>query len=470
LHSAITKKRIFTKINISVEKSKNRADLSPQNYTKLMKNDFLTQVEANTKLREKLANYEQEFVRKPYLIENQNLFLLAVYAKYVFAFISIASAFYFVFTVIFNAIPLEIVAVLLAVLLLVILEVAKFNVLPPLLKTWLKTNKLNRIWLIINILFISLSVYLSVKGIEKYALEQRAVRPTLINEDSLSKQLERKISKAEQTYDQQIHQIRQDKNVFKQQIEWQGKINLYDANTAQRLAAFDKQIETLQQQKNARLNEYLLEKKQQLQKTQINNQTALIKAETITNTNTLYLVGLAFANEILALLCLFYGIFYKYRSLAEIDLLKNYSEHITLSSQDMPILFNYLQTALQGDKTSLKSMKHTPIDVKRAERPQIGFEYGLRKEQTPYQTVEDKSENTATKIYKKKIIVKNELPRKEKYSPEERMEKNLEVVEAIRKYIRDFGKINYTNIAKNTGKDYRTVKEVFQAMQILNLI
>jgi hypothetical protein len=448
-----------------------------------MKNDFITQVEVNAKLREKLNAYEGEFTRKPYLIENQNLFLLTIYAKYVFAFISIASAFYFVFTVIFNAIPIEILAILLAVILLVILEIAKFNALPPLLKNWLKTNQVNRSWLLVNALFIALSVYLSVKGIEKYAIEQRAIQPTLINQDSLSRNFDRKIQETEKNYDQQLAQIRQDKNTFKQQIEWQGKINLYDANTAQRLAAFDRQIETLQQQKNLRLQTLLQEKNQQMQLTSQNNQKKQQQAQHLTATNTLYLVGLAFANEVLALLCLFYGIFYKYRSVSELDILKNYSADITLSPKDIPLIFNYLQNALQNDKISFQQLTtaesnpaHFQATQREEKRPTIGFQFNSSaKPVHSRQAIEKKSTQTdnssnVSKIYHKKVIVKKELPRKEKYSAEERMEKNLEVVEAIRNYIRDFGKVNYTNIAKNTNKDYRTVREVYQAMLILNLL
>lgn len=477
--------------------------------------NFIKELENQSKSKLLLQKIQDRFSKKPYLLEYRSTERLAFYAKFLFAIISISCAVYWLYTLLLQTISFRLPAFALAVLLLVFLEIFKFRVLPKLFTRFYSSKTWDYGLMAVNIMLMALSVFLSVKGIEKYNREQRAILPVLVNEDSLRQDYTNKIQHLEKKYEAQINSLREEKANSKKQVMWQGKINMYHQPTATELANYTQQINTTQKEKAKHLKFLQEEKKKHLEEAIRHNKTRRNEALQKTSLHTANLIAFAFLNEFLAFVCLWYMVFYQYRSLKEIQLLEDMSP-IQVYPQDIGTLFRYVKN-LWGNPSAFPPMNFgetSPVDSTNPQkntretsqestrenpenRSEIGFKQKSRdKKNTSHdsdrnnspeqnelnllkhklnQLEETLQNRQKTQVVsqqhthshsteKEKVIIK-QPPKKEVYNPEKILLKHLDVVQEIRNILPK--KPNITEIHRKTKKDRQTIRKVYQAMQVL---
>lgn len=302
-------------------------------YIIMIGNKNFTEAQTETDNATKVAEFEKKFQKKPYMVEHKITAKFAYYGKFLFACISILCAFYFLKSILFEAIPIEFIAVILASIFLLSIEALKMKLLPKILYAWYGYKSLKFGSILFNTILVTLSIYLSVKGIEQYSKKEMHTPPHLTNVDSLRSSYQKSIAWKEKDYTSQINTILSEKADFKEAIKYRGKIWLNKTNS-DKLNAFDAQIKSLQQQRDKRLTGLAKDKREAITEAKKENKALLQEADTKTSNNTFYLVALAGLNEVLSLLCLWFVIFYQKQSIKD----KNtFTTVISTASTDIDI-------------------------------------------------------------------------------------------------------------------------------------
>jgi hypothetical protein len=345
----------------------------------LNKTNFIKEIEQTESNKIALSQIKERFEQKPFFIEYKSLNNLLKYAKYLFAFISVLCALYFVGSVLSQAIGITALALPLAIALLLLIEIGKVKVLPLLLRKYYAYGSLSYGLILINALLLALSVYLSVKGIEQYNTKELAIAPQTTNIDSLRAYYQDAGTAIAKDYDKQIEVVRNDRKSFEATVRYRGKINMYHKPTAKKLESFETQKEALINQKAIALQDVNSDKKEALKSHSDSNDSKLSNANNETNLNTWYLICFASFNEIASLFCLWFVIFYEYRSLKEIDLINKQSENITIAHKDINTLFQYFKSGLMVQSLpNFAPIAHTPSqEISQEQAPQIGFSLGI---------------------------------------------------------------------------------------------
>jgi len=307
-----------------------------------MAKDFLKQIEENETNKKEIEEIEKEFEKKPYFIEYRTLAKVAYYAKFFFALVSVLCALYFLQSIFFEAIRVEAVALIFAILMLAIIEVLKLKVTPIFLRKTYTQKGINIEFLLLNVAIISLSVFLSVKGIEQYSNEKLSEKPNLSNIDSLRASYQKKKNETILNYQKQINALNREKKEFKASVSYMGKINMYHKGTAQTIVSFDKQIENLQREKTKDLKSIEQSKQSILREKQKTNDMILGASNAKNSQNTFYLILLALANELFGFACLWYFVYYRFRSKKEKDLISK-GQTIEINQQSVLEMFSYMK-------------------------------------------------------------------------------------------------------------------------------
>ncbi|NJO00471.1 MAG: hypothetical protein HC880_01210 [Bacteroidia bacterium] len=449
--------------------------------------NFMRTLEKDDKTKVQLDQIEDCFTKKPYFVEYKAVNELAKYSRYFFNIISILAGYYLVFSVVHKATGIEIVSYVLAGIFLVLIEVTKNFLLPKILLHWYAFEEIKPLSILFNLALVLLSGYISVKGIEHYSREVRAIDPTLVNVDSLAAR-----------YDRQIADVRQEKARFTESISYQGKINIYNPTSSKTLLNYDAQIQEIQTEKERMLTHTLRQ-----------NDQAQVQASHYTSTQTFYLMGLTGLNELLLVLCLWYGVYYMYRTNKQKDLIFGLcqSGYLQITRSDFNLIYEIIRSFGQTGQLDMLKTTIVPGPEKLKPKQSIGFQMGARLDQTDRSTelVDRSGQVTADDPLIRELLAKvsslesrlaesslsnltenrekddeitteghththtreiiSQPPKKERYDAETQMRKHLDIVEEIRRVLPQ--KPNISDIARKTGKHRNTVNKVYESMQIL---
>jgi hypothetical protein len=378
----------------------------------LHEKNFLNQTLAQEAERKRLEKLQNQFTPKFYFHKYRNEYRLVMVAKYLFSFISIATAFYFVFTLMNKAIGIELLAVLLAIALLFCLEYAKHLLCPKILIDFYGFGKINVGLALVNGLLIVGSIYLSVKGIENYSNEVLAIKPQPKSLDSLRLVYQKRIDK--------LHiQISETQKA----MNWQGK------TTPKGIA----QIEAIR----GEIGYIQSEMTKHLSETQNHNQQAENQAKTLNSINTFYLIAFSGVNELLCLLCLWFGVYYAFKSSKEVQAIQSNMMPLQFTQNDIPLIF-------EAVKHFINASKDSPYFLPTNQgQNQIGF-HTANKEQN--QNLNEAPKNNDLRHIKDTSNTSNE-EEKEKAMQAEKNRQFLRKYEAVVNDIKEG--LTYSQILKN---------------------
>lgn len=314
------------------------------NYDKNQAAIILSRINQDKKLGKKAKKLEEKFAIKPKLEADKSLRGLAIIGKFMFSVISITLAFYFVSTLFFEAIAQLEISLVLSFILLSFIEFLKHITLPKIVNNFLVTNQEIRIrvqtdllfkhseehkalksqkikapFLIFNIILVCLSVYLSVKGIALYNEEKLAVKPSLIQVDSLNRIYDTKIKELQKMYTKQIQSVQSELSEFRNSISWKGKINMYNEANRKIMADYSTRLNQLQTTLSENLGQLRSEKAQVIQKAENTNQARLKTAENETKANAWHLIIFASFSEIGCIICLYFLCLSDFKAYQEIQ-------------------------------------------------------------------------------------------------------------------------------------------------------
>lgn len=233
---------------------------------------------------------------------NLNLYRVAVLVSYFCNFISIATGFAFVYLLLsglYADLPNWFQYIIFGVitsLFLFFLEYLKRETIRRNTVSWLKAKRINYPSLLVIVLLISLSIFLSVKGAEQFV---RKVDQSVQQETA--KQETVKLETVED-YNEQIKSQSDSLTNFKQSVSWKGKINISNKVVAATIAHFVANIDRLEKEKTATLASV---KKQ--------GETALIVLRNTTETRANYMIWISLGNELSCILLILWVYYYAFR-------------------------------------------------------------------------------------------------------------------------------------------------------------
>ncbi|WP_299457842.1 hypothetical protein [uncultured Microscilla sp.] len=277
--------------------------------------------------------FQEDFAQKTYYEEYYSVYRFSNWVRFVFSLISAIAGFYLIFTGL-NAIMPQAIAAVFAVFVLGGIEVIKHLLFPSNLKKFYQygtkkylSNAWNWLFILLNMFFVTLSIFISVKGVEEYNNNENAVKPTLIDQNKLESSYDFKRDSTSNYYEQLIRDKKNQISKLEKSINndrnnqanyFNGKFSYVlsqDHLTRRRdIGRYNKQISKLEDARIKAIDGVKENKGHKLQAAAAKNSKATNKAEEKTKTNTLFLVFISGINEFLLLLCLWFLIHFPYKT------------------------------------------------------------------------------------------------------------------------------------------------------------
>lgn len=277
--------------------------------------------------------FQEEFAQKTYYEEYYPVYRFSNWVRFVFSLISAIAGFYLIFMGLAMVMP-QAIAAIFAVFVLGGIEVIKHLLFPSNLKKFYQYgtkkylgNTWNWLFILLNLFFVTLSIFISVKGVGEYNKNEHAVKPVLIDEGKLESNYDFKRDSTNNYYaklirdkKQQIGQLEQSikKDKADQSNYFEGKFSyiLTQDHLRRRrdINLYNKQISKLEDARIKAIDEVKQSKGDKLKVATSKNEKATHQAEEKTQTNALFLVLISGINEFLLLLCLWFLVHFPYKT------------------------------------------------------------------------------------------------------------------------------------------------------------
>jgi hypothetical protein len=276
--------------------------------------------------------FQEEFAQKTYYEEYYPVHRFSNWIRFVFSIISAIAGFYLLFKGFAMVMPPAIAAIF-AVFVLVGIEVIKHLLFPLNLKKLYQHgtkkylgNAWNWLFILLNLFFVTISIFISVKGVEEYNKNEQAVKPVLIDEDRLESSYDFKRDSTNNYYARLIRDKKQQINKLEQSIKKDkaDESNYFDGNFSYTLSRdhlkrrrdinlYNQQISKLEDARMKAIDGVKQNKGSKLKAAATQNLKETNKAESKTNANTLFLVFISGINELLLLLCLWFLVYFPHK-------------------------------------------------------------------------------------------------------------------------------------------------------------
>lgn len=290
----------------------------------------ITQVFENARDQEYFRRIGYQFSQKPYFLKyrGERKFVLTI--KFLPSIISVLAGLYFFYVLLFQATGIKNSAVLFgfSAIILVVIEIAKHKILPRVIGEALcrETSAFN---ILIALCVVTISYYSSTEGIKSYSVQERPQIAQLISLDSIN-----------HYYQNQLNNLDKRELVFRNSVSYQGKINVYNKTTAQKLQAFMREREHIKSEHLKIINS-----------TQKSNQSATNRVQVATSHQTQNLYFLVFGCEALLLGFFIFLKYYDYRAFQESKAIQNEYQYL-LTPSDLKDLTLILQKFPQARMSS----------------------------------------------------------------------------------------------------------------------
>ena len=318
---------------------------------------------------ERQARFAGIFQERDFGDVNLNLYRVAVLASYFCNFISIATGFAFVYLLLselYGGLPAwlnYLVFGIVSSVFLLFLEYLKREIAGSTAISWLKHGKVGVLRVLVIVSLVSVSIFLSVKGAERFIrkVDQSVETERLKQAETLNFQSKQ--------YADAIQSQTDSLNAFKQSVSWKGRINVSNKTVAGTIDHFLGNIARLENEKAKSLSS--LEKQFETQIADLTN-----ASEDRAN----YMVWIALGNEVSCILLILWVYYYAFRSYVEQQFEGEKKSDETRHETLKHALFSNRQNGHQLNQ-STPQMARNPIGFqvgKSVETPS----YGNRKAQT----------------------------------------------------------------------------------------
>lgn len=277
--------------------------------------------------------FQEEFAQKTYYEEYYPVYRFSNWVRFVFSLISAIAGFYLIFTGLSMVMP-QVVAAMFTVFVLAGIEAIKHLLFPSNLKKFYQYgtkkylgNAWNWLFILLNLFFVTISIFISVKGVEEYNKNEQAVKPVLIDEGKLESSYDFKRDSTNNYYARLIRDKKQQINKLEHSIKKDkaDKSNYFDGNFSYTLSRdhlkrrrdinlYNQQISRLEDARMKAIAGVKQNKGSKLKLATAQNLKATHKAQSKTNANTLLLVLISGINEFLLLLCLWFLVHFPYKT------------------------------------------------------------------------------------------------------------------------------------------------------------
>ncbi len=332
-------------------------------YNKFMQNlrEIYENVLETNKFQKQVEKAKKEFEVKPFVQEFFRLNNFVKILKPALNFISVLLAFgflYYQFSTNLN----EYVSAGLAVMLLVFLEIAKNEILQiAFYRTYTaRFDSLQSTLLLFSLAILAGSAYTSIKGAEEMYLHLDRSK-TVLDIGHASKK-----DSVLNHYATEINAEKKALEDFKNSVSWEGKINIYNPTTSKKIENHESRIMALAKERKEALERH--DALAESQKTNLHEKTGF---------NIMFWVAISGINEILILLCIWFGIWYQYRVDRESAIFSPASQKMTLDIESLGRMF-HLFMVNGGNLQPVGMLPNTGIldapDKKEGDANTIGFQ------------------------------------------------------------------------------------------------
>ena len=318
---------------------------------------------------ERHAHFAGIFQERDFGDANLNLYRVAVLTSYFCNFISIATGFAFVYLLLselYEGLPVwlsYLVFGIVSSVFLLFLEYLKRETVGSTAISWLKHGKVGVLRALIIVSLVSVSIFLSVKGAERFIrkVDQSVDTERLKQAETLDFQSKQ--------YADAIQSQTDSLNAFKQSVSWKGRINVSNKTVAKTIDHFLGNIARLESEKAKSL--LSLEKQFETQIADLTDASE-VRAD--------YMIWIALGNEISCILFILWVYYYAFRSYVE----QQFDEEKEPNE-------SHHDTSRQAMYHTRKSTQKINISTPQMTRNPIGFQvrqdaenasYGKRKAET----------------------------------------------------------------------------------------
>ncbi|MEH0157409.1 hypothetical protein V6R21_25070 [Limibacter armeniacum] len=263
---------------------------------------------SNMQWQDDLRHFADLLVEKPYYLQKKTEYRLSLGISYLFSTLSVLTAFVFAADFTSKLIPESWISIevrlggagIICFVLLYALELFKRNLWSEVFEAALKKSKLPFLAGLLAIALLSMSVYLSVKGVELFT------RTSMDKEEVLTADYISQKSAIDQEFEKLIQKEQEDLAAYKASVSYRGKINIHNPTTRNVIEGHTRRIATLR-------NDWKLRQ----QELKDSHQQALTKNTVSTENTALKMMVFSFSVEILIAVLLYFIMYYRYRCLKE---------------------------------------------------------------------------------------------------------------------------------------------------------
>ncbi|GAA4839787.1 hypothetical protein [Algivirga pacifica] len=255
-----------------------------------------------------LQHFADRLGEKPYYLKKAKEYKIAIVLSYVFSTLSVLTAFVFAADFTSKLIPedwlsVEIrfgIAGMVCFVLLYALELFKRNLWSEVFEAKLKKSGLPFLAGVLAVVLLSMSVYLSVKGVELFT------RKSMDKEEVITANYQDQKAVVDQEFGALIQNEQKELADYKESVSYRGKINIHNKTTRNVIDAHTDRIATLR-------NDWKL----RLQEIKTDHEQALTQNATSTDNMAFKMMVFSFSVEMLIAGLLYFILYFEYRCLKE---------------------------------------------------------------------------------------------------------------------------------------------------------